>query len=187
MRSSTSADFARPEYRNSIRSKTAIRKAFAELLMQKDFDDISVSDIIKGADISRATFYAHFESPRDVLKALVESAIDEVSLLLEPLKSPLGKEEVLRNLDRITDYIKKHLDYVKALSKAERRCGLFLEIISMKEEWPKGSQKVLPFIIAGSYGIYTDAMIIDEEGALDDARESSLKMIRALLEAAVAE
>ena len=48
------------EYRNSIRSKVLIRKAFADLLKEKPYSEIKASDIIEKADIARATFYAHF-------------------------------------------------------------------------------------------------------------------------------
>lgn len=47
--------------RRAMRSKRLIMEALRELALEKDYKEISVSDIVKRADIGRATFYAHFE------------------------------------------------------------------------------------------------------------------------------
>jgi len=47
--------------RRAMRSKRLIIEALRELILEKDYKKISVSDIVERADIGRATFYAHFE------------------------------------------------------------------------------------------------------------------------------
>lgn len=47
--------------RRAVRSKRLILEALRELVLEKDYKEISISDIVKRADIGRATFYAHFE------------------------------------------------------------------------------------------------------------------------------
>jgi AcrR family transcriptional regulator len=47
--------------RRAVRSKRLITGALRELILEKDYNKISVSDIVERADIGRATFYAHFE------------------------------------------------------------------------------------------------------------------------------
>ncbi len=42
------------------RTRELLVKAFAELLGEKSFDDITVNDITERATVNRATFYAHF-------------------------------------------------------------------------------------------------------------------------------
>ena len=58
--------------RRQRKSKEAIFRAFFELLSKKEFNEITVGEIIEKADIARATFYAHFETKEYLLKELLE-------------------------------------------------------------------------------------------------------------------
>ena len=58
--------------RRQRKTREAIFHAFTKLLSQKDFNQITVGEIIEAADIGRATFYAHFETKDYLLKAFCE-------------------------------------------------------------------------------------------------------------------
>jgi len=52
--------------RRKKKSRQAIFKAFTELLSEKNYNQISVQEIIDIADVGRTTFYAHFETPEQI-------------------------------------------------------------------------------------------------------------------------
>ena len=49
-------------------TKTDIRKTFIELLNTKGFDNLTVSDIARGSDINRGTFYLHYVDKYDLME-----------------------------------------------------------------------------------------------------------------------
>lgn len=70
-------------YRNSVRTKRMIREAFAELVSQKqDLSKISVKELVEKADISKSTFYCHYQ---DIYAVSEEFEQEILSLLNETL------------------------------------------------------------------------------------------------------
>ena len=157
---------AKSEYRNSIRSKAMIRASFAELLKEKSFGEISISDVVLKADIARATFYAHFKDTKEVLYALIESTIDEVAIMLESIDSSNYKKNIKHNFEIISAYIAKNLKYAKSLTCADRECGvssIFIDEISEKLSFLKDKES-MAFLLSGIYYFYRD--IIDEKASI---------------------
>lgn len=66
----------RREYRSAIRSRRFIRQAFLELLREKSFEKITVTDIVNRADINRSTFYAHYADVRALMEEIQNEFIE---------------------------------------------------------------------------------------------------------------
>lgn len=76
-----------------LRSRTALRRAFIDLLDRERFDTISIRDIIREAGISSATFYRHYETKADVLDDI---AAQEMTSLIDaaiPVLTNTGTQE----------------------------------------------------------------------------------------------
>ena len=52
--------------RRVSRTKTAIRRAFERLIVEKPLHKITVSEITEMADVGRSTFYSHFDDVYDL-------------------------------------------------------------------------------------------------------------------------
>ncbi len=71
------------EYRNKIRSKKMIKEAFFELLKEKDYNKITVTDIVNKADLNRSTFYAHYLDVRAITEEFENEVIEKMMELLK--------------------------------------------------------------------------------------------------------
>ena len=64
--------------RRVVRTRTALYDALVRLIRRKPYDAITVEDILREADVGRATFYAHFTAKDDLL----ERSLDRLRQLL---------------------------------------------------------------------------------------------------------
>jgi len=64
--------------RRQRKTREAIISAFIELLSKKNYNNVTVGEIIEKADVGRATFYAHFETKDYLLKDLCSELFDHL-------------------------------------------------------------------------------------------------------------
>lgn len=66
------------EDRRTCRTKKAIKQAFTQLIIEKDYKEISVTELAELAGINRKTFYSHYECMDDVLDELHEDIVEQL-------------------------------------------------------------------------------------------------------------
>ena len=75
------SDKITPTDRRIIKTKRAIRNAFAKLMVEKDINDITVVELAETADINRKTFYNYYSGVYQV----VEDIENDISTSYERL------------------------------------------------------------------------------------------------------
>lgn len=74
------------EYRSSIRSRRLIRQAFLDLLKEKPFEKITITDIVNRADLNRSTFYAHYPDIFGIVEELEDEVVQKNIALIEKIQ-----------------------------------------------------------------------------------------------------
>ena len=67
-----------PEDLRTIKSKKAIRKAFLDLLQDKPFEEVTITEITRRAECNRNTFYAHYEDKYDLAVQICDKSLQEL-------------------------------------------------------------------------------------------------------------
>lgn len=80
--------------RQSIRSRKMMQEALLTLLQEKAYAKISITEINQRANLSRRTFYDHFETKDDLFISLVDDILEPIfTVLMEIVNvSMYGKE-----------------------------------------------------------------------------------------------
>ena len=86
------------EDRRVRRTKAALQQAMVDLVVEQGYEAISIDALAGRADVTRATFYAHYASKAALLTAVVDSFADEVIAALEVADGSSGPSRRLEVL-----------------------------------------------------------------------------------------
>ncbi|MCJ1655686.1 TetR-like C-terminal domain-containing protein [Staphylococcus sp. NRL 16/872] len=118
------------EDRRIRKTKSAIKKAFIQLLKEKDLDKITVQDISNQADINRGTFYLHYEDKYTLLSDMEDEYISEIWSLSQfnhfNASSPenIADEFINNTLTKILQHIADNIDFYHTILQLNRKSKL---------------------------------------------------------------
>ncbi len=95
-----------PETKNNRRvrfTRSALREALIDLILEKPLVSITVKDICARADINRSTFYLHFKDVTDILRTTEDEIIEH---------TPTHKRK-LRDLQEIEGFFTDFLEQIR--------------------------------------------------------------------------
>lgn len=103
--------------RSSEKTKKIIKNTFAELIKEnRELNKMTVSELVKRADINRSTFYNHYDSIYGVAEEL-EAEI--IKVLLENTTKLNSLDDIFKYLDEIIDYLKRNEDMYRLLLSSD--------------------------------------------------------------------
>jgi len=77
--------------KRSVRSANLIYNALRGLMAQKDFEAITVTELVEQAGVGRATFYRAFDSIDDVLRLKCDQRFEELTRLMRAQRQTFSK------------------------------------------------------------------------------------------------
>lgn len=178
------------EYRSAIRSRKLIRQAFLELLKEKSFEKITVTDIVKRADINRSTFYAHYPDVMGLLEEIQEEVISffEESLrkvnFSDMLQNPIPYLQLIIKMTGENEELYRLLSNSNvAIQQMENMKKILIERIVSTLELPEQYRNsfefefAVRFFIGGFIDVYTQWL----KGEMDCTMEDIIQSVSRLL------
>lgn len=159
--------------RRAIRTKRMIRSALAELIEEKGFRNISVTDLTKRADINRGTFYLHYVDKYDLLDKIENEIISEIEEDTRHLDSNImmnidAINEPLPFMVKIFEYFRENSGIIKCIlgpkgdPTFERKIKKFIETNLFEKQKSKrfnldqaliSEEYFIPYILSADLGV----------------------------------
>jgi len=106
------------EYRNSIKTKKAIRQAFTEILGEKrSIGSITVSELTERADIAKSTFYNHYDDIYAVAEELQQELMSKLEEIFVTMQIKNNGDYALP-IKSIAEFLEAHEDIYRKLARA---------------------------------------------------------------------
>ncbi|MBO4900768.1 MAG: TetR/AcrR family transcriptional regulator [Lachnospiraceae bacterium] len=142
-------------------AEDAIFDAFFALLKEKEFDKITVSDIVKKAGVVRSTFYNHYENVPALVEAAEDRSINDIFRMMESFQPKDDRAICSSYFLAICNYAKSN-PFVANLIRSPRGDAFFEKAITMFHEYVteltsvsadrKATGETFSYMIAGMIG-----------------------------------
>lgn len=143
------------EYRSAARSRRLIRDAYVNLMQEKPIDKISISDIVREADLNRGTFYAHYSNPMDVLMEIADEILGDVQGFFADFSFTDFLKEPMPLLLRVEKLVMDNLDFYRRINLNTASIGftdqikkILIEYISSNKSVPEHLRNNPHFTVA---------------------------------------
>ena len=173
----------KPVDRRVLRTKRAIKAAFARLLTEKDVNDITISDIADLADINRKTFYNYYAGIYEV----IDEIEDEIAANFETVLTDTDFKENLKNpymlFEKLTEIINTDMDFFGYMLSMNANVSLSTKIVeilktraktiimSYLDEDERRIDLMLEFMISGLMAVYKSWFNSDRRDNIEDLNE----------------
>ncbi len=126
--------------RRMIKTRSAIQDALFSLMQEKQYNKITIQDIIDKANVGRSTFYAHFATKDELLFYSIEHLLEMLNQYIESYVEHNGDKRRLIPVVELFEHIKENRKIFRGLIKSEST-SLFFE--KAGAYWNNGIEKYL--------------------------------------------
>lgn len=166
--------------RRVVKTQKAIYRAFAQLLLEKDVNAITIKDIADKADINRKTFYNYYAG----IYELIEEIENKILYSFEQALIDVNITDALHNPNRLfcelTEIINQDIDFYGHLMRMESNSSLVVKLVGAlknkaKEIISKQSRLsdemldiVLDFVVSGMMKVYQNWFNSDRKQSIEE-------------------
>lgn len=158
-----------------LKTKASLFRSFLELLEEKSFDEIKISEICALSSINRSTFYDRFQDKQELLQAYVSSMREDFTeSILISVKIDSMKGYFLELLNNLLNYLhknKKVYTYIFQITSNSTAIDMMREVLVQVtleelekrygEDVSKKYESYVLFQVSGSLQVIRDSFLRD--------------------------
>ena len=111
-----------------VKTNNTLYEALINLLKDKTFEEIKVSDICNKALVNRSTFYAHFNDKYELFISLINSLKESFSSELKEIEETNPKDYYLKMIEVFLNHIEGKEDIYKSIL-INNRSSIIMDMI----------------------------------------------------------
>lgn len=180
-----------------IKTRQCIHNALVDLLTEKNFADITVTEISARAMINRKTFYRHYQTVSDALTAVETDILESFINNNKNNNSCLKIDMMLSHISSLVEENKETLSKMISFTPELLQTGRFKELlcrateVALKNIGGLSDQQMIKdiskFLVSGIISIYSDWLMSEYQEPLDQITQTIQKMIFGALRVFVSE
>ncbi|ETO40509.1 TetR family regulatory protein of MDR cluster [Fructilactobacillus florum 8D] len=165
----------------SIRTRKAIKTALINLMKTTSLPKISVTEVVRTAGITRATFYLHYQDIDNLYDSICDEILRDLSQILQTSYQDQSKVNYALLNQQLYDYLSQD-EVIHTFLKNERNQLLLSKIKKLLIKTVMSHEKIqvtnsysqveIPFIISGAVDVYaqmiTDLIPVDAQTAVNE-------------------
>ena len=165
--------------RRILKTKRAIRNAFAELLSTKELSEITIKEIADAADINRKTFYSYYRDVYQIIDEIENEIVHTFDGILKKVDFKVDIKNPYRIFQSLTAVINSDLDFYGHLLMMDSRSGFAAKIVSALKVQVKASfssqiemasdklDLMLEYAISGMFAVYQSWFNSDRKQSIE--------------------
>ena len=189
------------EDRRIVKTKRSLKSALISMLAKEDFEHISITELCRRAEISRITFYSHYNDKYALLDDIFNDMLQvgtEDYYRRQKENNPAGKLAAgyVNMLDAILKIYYDRFDFFQHTNPeknpylASRLYSIVLETVEMhtmhvKKKLPLkySPKKIAGFVCFGMFGFVNEAH--EENTPLDQIREEARVLLKDVIKSGI--
>ena len=127
-----------------LKTKRAIRNALAQLLVEKELDEITVKDVADTADINRKTFYNYYTGIHQVIDEIESGIVFTFDQAIREVDARRDIKNPYVFFEKITAILNQDLDFYSHLFRMRGNLSLSYKITTLlkKKSWSPFSRSI---------------------------------------------
>lgn len=155
------------------RTKHQLAQALKEMLQEMPIHAVTVRDLCARAGVNRTTFYNHFENQYDLLEAVCQRFLQDISERLAEA-DPENQASVQEQVTRTLAYLEEHLEYSRLLLDHEvvpnvaERLFFLPKVVELQEVFARNCpdeqrrKAIISFMLFGSFRLLMEWLNAEE-------------------------